>query len=65
MLALPGYSAEDVKSGGTSTKPSRALEDGAVKSGGNTNKPARAVDSEKKASKKKKKTTAPAPKPAQ
>ena len=44
MLSLPSYSAEDVKSGGVSTKPSRALEDGAVKSGGNTNKPARAIE---------------------
>ena len=44
MLSLPSYSAEDVKSGATSTKPARAIEDGAVKSGGNTNKPARALD---------------------
>jgi hypothetical protein len=44
MLSLPSYSADDVKSGGTSTKPARALDDGAVKSGGNMNKPGRAVD---------------------
>ena len=44
MLSLPSYAAEDVKSGGTSTKPARAIEDGAVKSGGNSNKPARALD---------------------
>jgi hypothetical protein len=45
MIALPGYSADDVKSGGTSTKPARALDDSsAVKQGGSTNKPARAID---------------------
>src|SRR5579872_6850445 len=38
MIALPGYSADDVKSGGTSTKPARALDDSsAVKQGGSTN----------------------------
>ena len=30
MLSLPSYSAEDVKSGGTSTKPARALDDGDI-----------------------------------
>jgi|SRR3954452_24829321 hypothetical protein len=44
MISLPSYSADDVKSGGTSTKPARALDDGAVKSGGDTNKPGRAVE---------------------
>jgi hypothetical protein len=44
LVALPGYSADDVKAGTTSTKPARALDDGTVKSGGNTDKPARALD---------------------
>jgi len=44
MFSLPGYSADDVKTGGTSTKPARALDDGSVKSGGASSKPARAID---------------------
>src|SRR5258708_32302435 len=44
MLSLPSYSADDAKAGGPSTKPARALDDGAVKSGGASNKPARAID---------------------
>ena len=44
MVSLPGYSADDVKAGGASTKPARALDDGAVKSGGGADKPGRALD---------------------
>jgi cytochrome c peroxidase len=44
MFALPGYSADEVKSGGTSTKPARAIDDGTVKSGGATDKPGRAIE---------------------
>jgi len=43
MVSLPGFSADDVKAGGASSKPARALDDGAVKSGG-ASKPGRAVD---------------------
>jgi hypothetical protein len=43
-ISLPSYSAEDVKAPGNSTKPARALDDGAVKSGGDTSKPSRAAE---------------------
>ena len=45
MLSLPSYSADEVKAGGPSDKPGRALDDSAVKSGGvKHNKSSRAVD---------------------
>lgn len=43
MVSLPGFSADDVKAGGASSKPGRSLDDGAVKAGG-TSKPGRALD---------------------
>lgn len=44
VVSLPGYSADEVKAGGPSDKPGRAIEDGTVKSGGASTKPGRAVD---------------------
>jgi hypothetical protein len=44
MFSLPGYSADDVKTGGASDKPGRAIEDGSVKSGGASTKAGRAVE---------------------
>ena len=42
-VALPGYAADDVKSGGPSAKPGRSIDD-SVKSGGATDKPGRSID---------------------
>lgn len=44
MLSLPSYSADEVKAGGPSDKPGRAIDDGSVKAGGPSDKPGRALD---------------------
>ena len=43
MLSLPSYSADDVKSGGVSTKPARAIEESTVKAVP-SDKPGRAIE---------------------
>jgi hypothetical protein len=43
-LSLPSYSADEVKSEGTSTRPVRAIDDGSVKAAGASDKPGRAVE---------------------